>query len=154
MYVRLSIIAALFALGACAAPSPNTPIDIPARRQEVVDVERAFAKTMADRDLAAFATFIAEDAIFMNDGKPLKGKAEIIAYWKRFYVKPGAPFAWEPEFVEVLSTGTLAQSTGPVTLPDGKSTSRYYSTWRREASGAWRIVFDDGYDVCQCAQQQ
>jgi len=28
--------------------------------------------------------------------------------------------------------------------------ARYMSTWRRDASGAWRIVFDNGVDTCDC----
>ena len=34
--------------------------------QQVADTERAFAKTMADRDAKAFATFIAEETVFFN----------------------------------------------------------------------------------------
>ena len=43
-----------------------------------MDTERAFAATMAARDQAAFASFIAEDAVFLNGGRgELRGKAAI-----------------------------------------------------------------------------
>ena len=48
--------------------------------------------------------------------------------------------------------GTLALSTGPVSAPDGKVISHYYSTWRRDADGHWRVVFDNGYDACDCSE--
>jgi ketosteroid isomerase-like protein len=51
--------------------------------------------------------------------------------------------------VEVSGSGTLAQTIGPVFNPDGRLVARFYSTWRREEDGAWRIVFDNGYDVCR-----
>jgi len=51
--------------------------------------------------------------------------------------------------VVVLASGTLAQSVGPVSNPGGKVVARFYSTWRLESDGRWRVVFDDGYDVCE-----
>jgi len=80
-------------------------------------------------------------------GGELRGKAAIAEYWKRYYRAPQAPFSWRPDRVAVLDSGTLAYSSGPVAAPDGKVFARFYSTWRRDASGAWRIVFDDGCNL-------
>jgi ketosteroid isomerase-like protein len=51
--------------------------------------------------------------------------------------------------VQVLESGTLALSTGPVRDPKGKLVGRFSSIWRREAPGVWRIIFDHGSDVCE-----
>lgn len=118
---------------------------------QVTAAELLFAKTMADRDHSAFLGFIAEDAVFLNGGEPLRGKAAIGEYWKRFYSGPTAPFSWKPDRVEVVESGGPAQSIGPVEAPGGEVVGRFYSTWRLEPDGAWRVVFDDGYDVCDCA---
>ena len=143
----------IFILLTSCAMTPTIPIssDKAALTQQVIATERQFAKTMADRDHAAFLTFVSDEAIFLNGGKPLHGKVNIGEYWKKFYLKPAAPFSWEPEFVEVLNSGTLAQSTGPVRDPDGKIFARFTSTWRLESPSVWKIVFDDGYAVCNCA---
>ncbi len=117
--------------------------------RQVADTERAFAKTMADRDYGGFQSFIADDAIFLTGGgDALRGKATIAARWKRFFDGPAAPFAWDPEHVIVLDDGTLAQTHGPVMDVDGRIVSRFQSVWRRESSGEWRVVFDNGYPVC------
>ena len=118
--------------------------------KQVTDTELAFAKTMADRDHAAFASFLADETVFLMGGKPQRGKAAVADYWKRFYTEPRAPFSWQPDHVQVLDSGGLAASTGPVFDPDGKLFARFYSTWRRENSGVWRIVFDDGCNF-KCA---
>ncbi len=118
--------------------------------KQVTDTELAFAKTMAERDHAAFASFLADETVFLMGGKPQRGKAAVADYWKRFYTEPKAPFSWRPDHVQVLDSGGLAASTGPVFDPDGKLFARFYSTWRREDSGAWRIVFDDGCNL-KCA---
>jgi ketosteroid isomerase-like protein len=129
-------------LGGCATAQPR--MDHAAGAKQLTETELAFAKTMADRDLAAFAAFIADEAVFLMGGKPLRGKTAVVENWKRFYAEPKAPFSWKPDHVQVLDSGGLGYSTGPVFDAEGKQFARFYSTWRREAGGAWRIVFDDG----------
>ncbi|MEO6325426.1 MAG: nuclear transport factor 2 family protein [Thermoanaerobaculia bacterium] len=113
-----------------------------------MDTEKAFARTMATRDHAAFESFLSAEAIFFAGDQPLHGKGEVAAWWKRHYEKPQAPFSWEPERVEVLPSGTLAISSGPVRDPDGKVVATFTSIWRLERSGQWKIVFDKGSPVC------
>ena len=146
---RTLVAASMSALAAaCATSAPIRSREELVR--QVTEAEIAFAKTMTDRDHNAFMRFIAEDAVFLNGGKPLRGKAAIGEYWKRFYAGPAAPFSWKPDLVEVLESGGLAQSIGPVSAPNGKITARFYSTWRLEPHAAWRVVLDDGYDVANC----
>jgi ketosteroid isomerase-like protein len=124
--------------------------DLAALRQQVGDAERAFAKTMADRDHEAFSRFVSEEAVFFSGPSPLHGRQAVADYWKRFYEKPQAPFSWEPDKVEVLASGTLALTTGPVHDPAGQLIGRFNSIWRQEAPGVWRVVFDKGEAVCDC----
>jgi len=142
---RLLALPALLALLSCASAAPRTSTADLAR--EVRETERAFAKTMADRDHAAFAAFLAKEAVFFSGEKPLHGSETVAAWWKRYYEKPTAPFSWEPEQVEVLESGTLALSSGPVRDPSGNLVGTFTSIWRRE-DGRWRIVFDKGNPVC------
>jgi ketosteroid isomerase-like protein len=126
----------------------------PDLREQVAEAERAFAKTMADRDYAAFQTFLAEEAIFFSGEKANRGKKAVAEAWKGLYQGKAAPFSWAPEHVEVLDSGTLAHSSGPVLDPSGKVVGRFNSVWRLEAPGTWRVVFDKGCDVCQpCAEK-
>lgn len=141
---------ALCSLFAGCAVSPVQPRTADAR-QQVFAAERAFAKTMADRDLRAFAAFIADEAVFFSGPNPLRGRRQVIDWWTRYYTAAAAPFSWEPDEVEVLESGTLALSSGPVRNPQGKIIARFSSIWRLEAPGTWRVVFDKGSEVCSCA---
>jgi ketosteroid isomerase-like protein len=154
----LSRALALFALAAmlagCATPGPSDAaaagIDLPARVAQVRASEEAFARSMADRDFMAFGSFIADDAVFVNGGRPLRGKPAILAFWKRFFDVPNAPFSWKPEVTEVIARGDIGYTTGPVTSAAGSITAHFHSTWRLGPDGRWRIVFDNGYPACAC----
>jgi ketosteroid isomerase-like protein len=136
-------------LSLCAAGAGAAPTNAELKKQ-VADTERAFAATMKARDHVAFTSFLSDEAVFFTGAAPLHGKEAVAKGWKRFYEKPAAPFSWEPDEVEVLASGTLAISSGPVYDPGGKLISRFSSIWRQEARGQWRIVFDRGSEVCEC----
>ena len=136
----------------CAAPPASLATGATARDQ-VIAAERAFARTMADRDLNAFGTFVAEDTVFFSGPKPLRGKQAVVAFWSRFYAQPPAPFSWEPEQVEVLDSGTLALSSGPVRNPKGELAGCFSSIWRQEAPGQWRVIFDKGGVAADCEKK-
>jgi ketosteroid isomerase-like protein len=119
-------------------------------KEQVRQTEIAFAKTMADRDLAAFASFLDNETVFMSGGRATRGAQQVVERWKPFFQGPQAPFSWAPEFVEVLDSGKLAMSSGPVRDPSGKRTGTFNSVWRREADGKWKIVLDNGCPACNC----
>ena len=117
-------------------------------RQQVADTERAFAASMADRDHDAFTSYLSEESVFFSGEAPLRGKQQVADAWKPYFEGPDAPFSWEPQQVEVLDSGTLALSSGPVLDPDGKLIATFTSIWRLDASGNWRIIFDKGNRAC------
>ncbi len=116
--------------------------------QEVREVEKAFAKTMADRDFAGFKTFLDPNAVFFADTKIMRGSEEIATQWHSLFVNEIAPFSWHPEQVAVSGDGTVALSTGPVSHPDGRVFAYYQSTWRKNPQGEWKIVLDKGQKYC------
>lgn len=118
--------------------------DTDTAQQQVQAAERAFARSMAERDRAAFAEHVSEEAVFFTAAEPYRGKAQVLAGWARFFDGATAPFSWEPDRVEVLASGSLALSTGRVRDPAGKVIGRFNSIWRQEAPGRWRVVFDKG----------
>lgn len=139
------------ALAACLSSAAAAP-SIDALKKHVADTERAFAATMKERDHAAFQRFLSDEAIFHGTHDVHVGKAAVAAAWKPMYEGKQAPFSWEPDSVEVLASGTLASSSGPVYSPDGKVIGRFNSIWRLEPSGQWKIVFDKGSPVCAPAK--
>ena len=142
--------AALAALALLTACRTVPQSDVASLAEEVRRAETAFARTMADRDHAAFVTFLADEAIFIFGERVLRGKAAVAETWKKYYEGEEAPFSWQPQQVQVLDSGTIALSSGPVFAPSGERVGTFNSVWRRDGDG-WKIVLDNGCPDCACA---
>lgn len=129
-------------LSASAAATAQSLVET--RRAEVFAAERGFARSMADRDFAAFGRYVADDSVFFSGTAALRGRTAVLAAWQPFFAGPTAPFSWEPDQVEVLASGELALSTGLVKNPEGAVTARFNSIWQRQTDGRWLVVFDKG----------
>ncbi len=122
--------------------------DVPAPLVEMADTERAFAKRAAQvgvRD--SFLEFFADDAIRF-DGAPQPAKPFLQQ------LKPQPPsvveLSWEPRFGDVAASGELGYLTGPASRvvhsdPAAPVTElAYFSIWKRQATGAFRVIIDQG----------
>jgi ketosteroid isomerase-like protein len=143
--------AAIVGITTAALAAPQGKEKSSVAKDRVADTERAFAASMAKRDKAAFESHVSAEAIFFGgDGTQVsRGKRAVVAAWSRFFEGPAAPFSWAPDLVEVLDSGTLALSTGPVKSPTGDVIGRFTSIWRLDSDGKWRVIFDRGCPVCK-----
>jgi ketosteroid isomerase-like protein len=139
-----------------ATPAPDTAslvsieaanATVAAATRQVISTEQAFAKTMADRDFKTFVTFLSQDAVFFSGSEVTRGPSAVAAKWEPYFAGREAPFSWTPDHVEVLASGNLALSTGPV-FQNHKIVGRFSSIWRLESGNTWRVVFDKGETVC------
>lgn len=130
------------------ASQAATPAELAA---QVRAAESGFAQSMADRDFKAFSKFVSEEAVFFGEADVSRGKSAVQAAWKKFFDAAEAPFSWRPEHVEVLPSGTLAHSSGPVFDRGGRQVGTFNSIWRLE-NGEWRVIFDKGCTACNCTR--
>lgn len=135
--------ATMAALGLALTLAASAQADLDAARASVFAAERAFAKSMADRDFIAFGRHVAEDTLFFGR-TVLRGRAAVLAGWRPFFDGAEAPFSWDPDQVEVLASGQLALSTGLVRSPKGEVIGRFNSIWQRQGEGRWLVIFDKG----------
>jgi len=112
--------------------------------------EEAFAQTMANRDHAAFVSFLAEETVFFGRRGEIRGREAVAAAWKPLYQGAEAPFSWRPETTTVLDSGTLGLTSGPVIGAEGNRIGTFNSVWRRGSDGNWKVVFDRGCPDCEC----
>ena len=128
-------------------------VDTASARASLDAAERAFARSVAERDRAAFESFLAPDAVFVA-GSVRRGREAIVEGWAAFFDETGPELTWEPETVEVRARGDLGLTRGPYTLsaaaPDGSPIDRtgtFTSVWQAMPDGSWQVVFDAGCPV-------
>ena len=119
------------------------------------ETETAFAASVANQDWDQFASFIADEAIFVS-GAVLRGKQSILDGWAVFFRDDAPKLTWKPEVVEIQDDGELGMTRGPFTLeqpgPDGTVESvsgLFTSVWEYQPDGSWKVIFDAGCPPCQ-----
>lgn len=130
--------------------APPTPLS--AAECDVYRREMSFAKSVEDRDLAAFAEHVHPGAVFLGGPEPLRGRDAVVAAWKSIVSHEAGHLRWHADEVVVGSDPRIAFSRGPATfevLEPAKGKPRYHisvftSVWMKDADGAWRVMYDGG----------
>jgi len=135
-----------------AAPplNPLTDTTVKPGKLLLFDLEARFAKDVAERGGKAFADWFADDGVTLGNGAmPVIGKVAIAksANWDpKLY-----QLTWTPTEALMGPSGDMGYTWGhyeghskdangnPVT-----TSGRYMTIWRREPSGAWKVVLDAG----------
>ena len=119
----------------------------PAAWLSLVEAERAFARTSVQigvRD--SFIKFFADDGINFTP-HPTKTKKDLS---KRPATKSPIVLDWGPVFADISQAGDLGYTTGPYTQTDTRPQPQptrhgfYFSIWKRQADGSWKVVLDCG----------
>ena len=119
---------------------------------ELREMEAAFERALAARDLDAFMGFWAEDAAYLAMHQPIvTGREAIRAAWAPLVEDRSVSLSWTPERAEAAASGDLGYTYGKyrlaVTAADGSRSERegkYTTIWRRGGDGRWRVVLDTG----------
>ncbi len=135
-----------------AAPNPLVDSTVKPGKMLLFDLDNRFAKDVAARGGAAFATWFAADAVSLSNGKaPIFGGIAIAqsATWspKEYQL------TWTPTDALMGPSGDMGYTWGhfeghskdangnPVT-----TSGRYITIWRKEADGSWKVILDAGAD--------
>lgn len=118
----------------------------------LVESERAFARTSLEEGArSSFIMYFADDAVVFRP-HPVKYKEAM-----KNVPLPKNPLEttleWEPIWADVSSDGDLGYTTGPSVWTDHSPAKRpayygfYFSFWKKQASGEWKVVFDVGTEL-------
>ena len=146
-------IAPLVVLGitACAPVATETATPVDTRPADEAAIRTAIDGWLAAsqaKDIEAFASVYAADAVVMLEGAPdMNGLEAIRAGLGGLMQDPNFSLSFEPTQVVVARAGDLAYETGTYGLsmsdPEGNPASQqghYVVVWRKEADGQWRIA--------------
>jgi len=139
--------------------SATVPLHASAADLRATDARDTTTKSLAGAELA-FAHMALEQGIraaflanFADDGIAFEPAPVILR--KAWSARPATPgpgavrLEWRPAQVGVARSGDLGYSTGPYTLTDASRPGLtrhgvFFSVWRRDAAGPWRVALDIG----------
>lgn len=145
--MRFAIAGMIVLLSACNTTAPDTR---EADAKAIKDVEAAWVKTAATKDVDAFAAYYTDDAAVLMPNAPIfKGKAAIKEQLKPMLADANFSITFEPSRIEVAKSGDLAFTQGPykMTFSDVKGEKfndegKYLTVYRKGAGGSWKAVED------------
>ena len=143
--------AVLMLAGCSQAPPPAPAIDLAAEETKIRDLETAWNKDWAAKDVDKIAAHYADDAMLMTPGGPaMKGIAVIHEGLKPFMADPNMALSFAAQHVEVAKSGDVAFTQGTYTMtmsaPKTKKPSTekgtYVTVYKKMANGTWMAMED------------
>jgi len=138
--------------GSSVANSPLTQPTLSPGVFLLFDLERRFAQSVAQGGGKAFATWFADDAVVLNNGKPaILGRGNIASQtnWDpKLY-----QLIWTPQGAQMLPSNdagfTWGHYEGHAKDRNGQpivTTGRYITLWKKTSDGSWKVTMDASAD--------
>jgi ketosteroid isomerase-like protein len=116
----------------------------------IKDVESAWVKTAAGKDVDAFVAYYTDDASVLMPNAPIfTGKPAIKEALKPLLADPNFSLSFIPSKTEVSKSGDLAFTQGPYKMSFSdmrgnkfEDEGKYLTVWRKLADGTWKAVED------------
>ncbi len=120
-------------------------------KKEIIEAERAFAAmAKAEGIPEAFLAYAADSAVLMRNNSLVIGKAQMAEF---FQSQAGSStemsLSWDPDFVDVSSSGDLGYTYGKFVFTRTDSTGVkqegtgvFHTVWKRQQDGSWKFVWD------------
>lgn len=140
----------LIVLICLACNTPTKKSEPETWKQEIRETEKAFSD-MAQKDgvAKAFETYCANDVVMMRNNKLVKGKDGLKAYFSHQTSSTHFKLSWEPDFVDVSSSGDLGYTYGKYQLTykdstgvEVQNTGVFHTVWKRQPDQTWKFVWD------------
>ena len=148
--IRLAPLALAVLLFGCAQAPPPAPPDTRAADEKTIrDMETAWVKEFAAKDMDKIVAHYADDGMVLLSNAPtMVGKDAIRAGMKDTVTDPKFSLDLKTAKVEVSGDLAYSQGTYSVRAPDPKTkkvmaeTGRYVEVYKKQADGSWKVVQD------------
>jgi len=145
MKTALCLMLCMLMVGYNAAQQPEPTSAL----QAVVDTERSFARTSAERGIReSFLAYIAEDGLLFRPGA-VNGKKWMLEH----PVPPSQKrplLSWQPAFADVARAGDLGYTFGPwefkedITDEKPVGYGHFVTVWKKQPDRSWKFAVDLG----------
>lgn len=148
--IRLAPLALAVLLFGCAQAPPPAPPDTRAADEKTIrDMETAWVKEFAAKDMDKIVAHYADDGMVLLSNAPtMVGKDAIRAGMKDTIADPKFSLDLKTAKVEVSGDLAYSQGTYSVMFFDAKTkkvmaeTGRYVEVYKKQADGSWKVLQD------------
>lgn len=146
----LTLLLPVVIIGFSCQPTSNK-ISIGQWKNEIIEAERAFSQMATDKGIAeAFLFFADEYAVLERDDVLIKGRQSILdLFEKNSSSTMKVELSWEPDFVDVSTSGDLGYTYGKYQYASTDSLGNrhesegiFHTVWKRQEDGSWKYVWD------------
>jgi ketosteroid isomerase-like protein len=134
---RVLVFSWLLCLG-CAKPAPVSP-------RVLMDRDLAFARAVAERGTPGFREFVGTSVVTMPPGSPFQMTRD---EWEKMWddvLAHQVALSWQPVGGAVEGRLGYTYGTWLIKRKDGaERTGKYFTVWRLDDDGVWRVVLDGG----------
>jgi ketosteroid isomerase-like protein len=156
---RISSVVTLLVLLAACSPAEEDPAatqdavseeTIQALQVELVEADRAFARSVAQNRLAGWISGFAPNGRMVAGGEAYVGAEGIRRQMLPAFADTSFHLSWDPTFAAVAGSGELGYTVGTYEesrRADGERVverGTYLTVWRRQEDGVWKVEADIG----------
>jgi ketosteroid isomerase-like protein len=123
--------------------------NLPPVLASLVEAERSFSRASNEKGISqSFYEYFAEDGINFQP-HPVNTR-ESIRKEPAQTTPATVKLHWEPSLADVSRAGDMGYTTGPLLVTDLSPQNRparhgvYFSVWKKQADGSWKVVIDAG----------
>jgi uncharacterized protein (TIGR02246 family) len=141
----------LLALAGCNTPPPAPVVDVAAETAKLHEVESAWVKEAAAKDVDKVMSHYTDDATLVVSGMPaMKGKDAVRGMWQAMIGDPNFKLDFSSQKVEVSKDGESAYTQGsyqltvsnPKTKKPITDKGNFLTLYRKQSDGSWKATED------------
>ncbi|MGH7589434.1 MAG: YybH family protein [Gemmatimonadota bacterium] len=138
---------------ACNREPSEPAIPVTQYEAELIEVDREFARSMAEGGLDAWVEHFAPEGAMISGQGEITGEPYIRAAMAPVLTDSTVVFTWTPQRARVAESGELGYTVGDYRISRRDSMDqvaetldrgKYVSIWRRQPDGTWKVVVDIG----------
>jgi uncharacterized protein (TIGR02246 family) len=141
----------LLALIGCNTPPPPPIVDVAAETGKLHDLESAWVKEAAAKDVDKIMSHYTDDATLVVSGMTaMKGRDSVRAAWAGMVADPNFKLDFSAQRVEISADGGTAYTRGPYQLTVSNPKTKkpvndkgtYLTVFKKQSDGSWKAVED------------
>ena len=148
---NLLVLLSIMLAGSIAPTGEASPPEPPDEATVLLQLDRDFDAASAKDGAEAWVAYFGDHGAILQPGAPPISGPDALRAAMASTFKPGSSLRWQPTRAEILIPGALGYTLGRYERRHQGEFGRtvlqhgaYFTLWRKQADGSWKIAADTG----------